>query len=149
MLALSLGVLLAGDCSQVGEVDGVSQLALLFVLVYGELVRSEHDVNGLPRLCPPSPLEHGALFDDAVVLVAAELCDGRERVDCQTLRVLGDGDCDARWWRHDGESSGSHVFRLFFSLLHCKYERLSVCLSVGTVCSRHGVKGYAIDRSGV
>lgn len=92
MLVLSLGVLLASDGGEVVKVDGMPQLALLFVFVDGELFRAEHDMYRLPRFSPARSLEHRALLDDAVVFVAAELRDRRGRVDGEGSRGWGDRD---------------------------------------------------------
>lgn len=50
VLDLSFRVLLARDCSDVGEGDLVAELGLVLVAVDGEEVRAEDNVDGLPLL---------------------------------------------------------------------------------------------------
>jgi hypothetical protein len=45
---LLLGILLACDGRDLGEVDLVTQLLLILVLVDGEQVRAQDEVDGLP-----------------------------------------------------------------------------------------------------
>lgn len=51
VLHLLLRVLLARNCRDLGEVDLVAQLGLVLVLVDGEAVGAQDDVDGLPLLC--------------------------------------------------------------------------------------------------
>lgn len=46
-----LGVLLAGDGGDLREVDLVAQLSLGLVLVYGQAIRPQDNVDRLPLLC--------------------------------------------------------------------------------------------------
>ena len=51
VVQLLLGVLLAGDGGDLREVDLVAQLSLGLVLVYGQTIRPQDNVDRLPLLC--------------------------------------------------------------------------------------------------
>lgn len=77
------GVFLSRNGRHVAEIELVAQFGLVFVLVDGDDVRAQDEVDGLPRLGLARALEEWARLDDFVEIVAAVDSDRRAHVQRQ------------------------------------------------------------------